>query len=105
MMALSNQEAKDLAIAFLMDDLSIPQDDQDFFAVLSARPTGSEWYVVEIGIEGLPDKWAIQVYDTRQCDPCYTFLSPMPAWEDEDLQEFPISIADVVAAERSGGRV
>ncbi len=105
MMDLSNKEAKELAIAFLMDDLSIPKDDQDFFAVLSARQTGSVWYLVEIGIAGLPDKWAIHVYDNRQCDPYYTFLSPMPAWEDEDLQEFPLSIADVVAAERSGGRV
>lgn len=103
-MDLSAQEAQDLAIAFLMQDLQIPEGDREFFAILSARETGSEWYVVEIGIEGLPDKWAIQVYDTRECDPCYTFVSPMPAAEDADLAEFPPSIATALAAERRGER-
>lgn len=105
MMMLQTADAEKLARAFLIEDLEIPEEDQDFFAILSVRESGSEWYVVEIGVEGLPDKWVLQVFDTGQCDPCYTFVSPMPSGEDADLEEFPLSIATVVAAERNGGRI
>ncbi len=104
-MKLSTTAAENLALDFLIADLEIPSDDADFFAVISARETGSDWYVVEVGVAGLPDKWAIQVFDTGNCDPCYTFSSPMPAGEDADLQEFPTSIATIVAAERAGDRL
>lgn len=103
MIALPISNAKTLAMDFLMTDLEIPQEDQDFFCILTTRETGSDWYVVEIGIEGLPDKWALQVFDTGQCDPCYTFVSPMPAGEDADLEEFPVRIAEIIAQERKGG--
>jgi len=102
MLAIPVTEAETLALNFLLEDLEIPEDDRDFFSVLSVRETGSEWYVVEIGIAGLPDKWVLQVFDTGYCDPCYTFNSPMPAGDDADLQEFPERIAEVLAAERSG---
>lgn len=98
-------DARTTAMDFLMDDLEIPSDDRDFFTILSARHSGSEWHVVEIGVEGLPDKWVLQVFDTGQCDPCYTFVSPMPQEEDTDLQEFPDAIAAIVTAERKGGRI
>lgn len=105
-MNFSSAEAGQLALDFLVDDLNIAADDRDFFTVLSARQTGSEWYVVEIGIEGLPDKWAVQVFDTGECDPCYTFISPVSASEiDADLIEFPDEIAEMVATERRGGRI
>ncbi|MGP1371788.1 MAG: hypothetical protein ACTS3T_03100, partial [Almyronema sp.] len=97
MKTLPTTEAETLALSFLLADLEIPAADQDFFSVLSVRDAGSDWYVVEIGVEGLPDKWAVQVFDTGQCDPCYTFLSPMPAGEDADLNEFPGRIASVIA--------
>lgn len=104
-MNFSSTEAGQLALNFLVEDLNIASDDRDFFTVLSARQTGSEWYVVEIGIEGLPDKWAVQVFDTRECDPCYTFISPVAASEvDADLIEFPAEIAEVVATERRGSQ-
>lgn len=103
-MSLSITGAKQLAVKFLVEDLEIPEGDRDYFAALSAKQSGSDWYIVEVGIEGLPDKWAIQVYDTHQCDPCYTFISPMPAFEDADLEEFPESIAEIVSTERAGGR-
>ena len=102
-MKLSTTDAEALALEFLLEDLEIPDDDRDFFSVISARETGSEWYVVEIGVAGLPDKWILQVFDTGTCDPCYTFNSPMPGGEDADLQEFPESIAKAIAAERSSG--
>jgi hypothetical protein len=105
MMTLPETDAKTLAMEFLMTDLEIPTEDQDFFSILSTRQTGSDWYVVEIGVEGLPDKWVLQVFDTGQCDPCYTFVSPMPSGEDADLQEFPTQIAEVVATERSQGNI
>ncbi|MEM8807028.1 MAG: hypothetical protein AAGF01_13470 [Cyanobacteria bacterium P01_G01_bin.38] len=102
MMTLSTTDAETLAMDFLMGDLEIPAVDQDFFSILSARETGSDWYVVEIGVEGLPDKWVLQVFDTGICDPCYTFVSPMPAGEDADLEEFPDQIAKAIATERTG---
>ncbi|WP_017298861.1 hypothetical protein [Nodosilinea nodulosa] len=102
MLTLTTTDAGSLAMTFLMADLEIPEEDQDFFSVLSTRETGSEWYAVEIGVEGLPDKWVLQVFDIGQCDPCYTFVSPMPAGEDADLQEFPDPIARAVAVERAG---
>jgi hypothetical protein len=105
MTALPVIDAKTIALDFLMTDLEIPEVDQDFFSVLSVRPTGSDWFVVEIGVDGLPDKWVLQVFDTGQCDPCYTFVSPMPPGEDADLQEFPDDIARVLMTERAGGRL
>ena len=105
MLTLSTTDAEALATEFLMEDLAIPDEERDFFAILSIRESGSDWYVIEIGVEGLPDKWVLQVFDTGQCDPCYTFVSPMPAGEDADLTEFPVAIAAAVATERSGGRI
>ncbi|MEB3229464.1 MAG: hypothetical protein VKJ64_00530 [Leptolyngbyaceae bacterium] len=101
-MAVSLTEAKPIALQFLLEDLEIPDDDQDFFCILDARETGNTWYVVEIGVEGLPDKWVLQVFDTGQCDPCYTFVSPMPAEQDDALNEFPDRIAEVLTAARMG---
>ncbi|NEQ96489.1 MAG: hypothetical protein F6K30_07170 [Cyanothece sp. SIO2G6] len=102
-MTLSLADAKPLALKFLIEDLEIPDDDQDFFYVLDARETNDSWHIVEVGIEGLPDKWVLQVFDTGQCDPCYTFVSPMPAGVDDALNEFPERIAEVIASERTGG--
>jgi hypothetical protein len=105
MMNLSATEAEQLALEFIVEDLEIPTEDQDFFAVLSSRCTDGEWYVIEVGVEGLPDKWVLQVFDTRECDPCYTFVSPVSVNEvDTGLEEFPPAIAEVVAAERRNGR-
>ena len=105
MITLSTADAEALAMNFLMADLEILPTDQDFFSVISTRETGSDWYVVEIGVAGLPDKWVLQVFDVGQCDPCYTFTSPMPASEDADLKEFPPRIAEVIALERNGGMI
>ncbi|MGL5927065.1 hypothetical protein, partial [Chroococcidiopsis sp.] len=75
-MELTATEAQQLALDFLMEDLNIPLEDREWFDILSARFVGESWYVVEIGVEGLPDKWHVQVYDTKECDPNYTFSSP-----------------------------
>jgi hypothetical protein len=104
MMATVNQSTdavKQVAIDFLVNDLEIPADDQEWFSVLSVRCTGETWSVVEIGVEGLPDKWVLQVYDTGECDPSYTFASPVQATEaDTGLEDLPESIAQALTTER-----
>lgn len=103
-MELTATEAQSLAFEFLMEDLAVPPDDREWFAVLSSRPIGETWCVVEIGIEGLPDKWVIQVYDTKECDPNYTFNSPIKAADgNADLEDLPDRIAEILAAERQTG--
>jgi hypothetical protein len=99
---LSPDEAGTLAIDFLMAEWGLSPEDQEWFVVLSARLTGPSWFIVEIGVEGLPDKWIIQVYDTRECDPSYTFKSPIAATVgNNDLDDLPEAIATVLASERS----
>jgi hypothetical protein len=71
-------EAEQLALAFLMEDLEIPEDDREFFSVLASRLTDNDWYVVEVGIEGLPDKWVFQVFNTGECDPCLPLFHRSP---------------------------
>jgi hypothetical protein len=98
----SIEEVGQVAIAFLLEDLEIPPDDQDWFTVLSVRAVGETWSVVEVGVEGLPDKWVLQVYDTGECDPSYTFNSPVSATEvDTGLEDMPEAIAHILATERS----
>lgn len=98
----SIEEVGQLAIAFLVEDLEIPPDDQDWFTVLSVRAVGETWSVVEVGVEGLPDKWVLQVYDTGECDPSYTFNSPVSATEvDTGLEDMPEAIAHILATARS----
>lgn len=85
-----------------MDDLELSIDDREWFSVLSVRLVGETWHVVEIGVEGLPDQWVLQVYDTGECDPNYTFRSPIQATEpDTGLDDLPGAIAQILTRERS----
>jgi len=98
----STVEIGQQAIAFLMSDLEVVDEDQEWFSVLNVRPVGETWYVVEIGVEGLPDQWVLQVYDTGECDPSYTFRSPVNATEaDTGLEDLPEAIAQILVTERS----
>lgn len=100
-MEFTAMEAEKLALDFLMRDWNVPSEHWDWFSVLNSRPIGEDWYVVEIGIEGLPDRWVLQVYDTGECDPCYTFTSPISESEHQsDLADLPEWIAQVLVAER-----
>ncbi|MEM7759617.1 MAG: hypothetical protein AAF298_16040 [Cyanobacteria bacterium P01_A01_bin.40] len=101
-MELTSIHAEKMALEFFLEDWEIPEDDRDFFVPLSSHSVDDRWYVVEIGVEGLPDKWIIQVYDqTKDCDPCFTFLSPIKASESETgLSEMPESIAKILRSER-----
>ena len=106
-MELTSTDAKQLALDFFLEDWEIPEDEHDFFVPLGSREVDNRWYVVEIGVEGLPDKWVIQVYDeTKDCDPCFTFVSPIKASERETgLEEMPESIAQILRSERQGQEV
>ncbi|MCL2930250.1 MAG: hypothetical protein O4861_14300 [Trichodesmium sp. St16_bin4-tuft] len=97
----SQKEAENLAIDFLINDWEIPQTEKDWFTIRYAKQESS-WYIVEVGIKGCPDYWILQVYDTGECDPCYTFVSPLSSSEDtDDLQELPESITNMISLERS----
>jgi hypothetical protein len=101
-MELIDTDAQELALSFLMEDLGIAADDREWFTVLSSRFVGESWYVVEIGVEGLPDKWSVQVYDTGECDPNYTFTSPIKAANaTTDLADLPEHVAEILATERN----
>ena len=97
----SQTEAEKLAINFLSNEWEIPEAEQEWFTIKYVRPESS-WYIVEVGIEGCPDYWILQVYDTTECDPCYTFVSPLSGSQDrDDLNELPESIANMISFERS----
>ena len=97
----SQTEAEKFAINFLINDWEIPHAEQEWFNIRYSRQE-SNWYIVEVGVEGCPDYWILQVYDTAECDPCYTFVSPLSGSQDtDDLNELPESIAKMIAFERS----
>lgn len=102
-MKLTSTDAEQLALDFFLEDWEIPEEDQNFFIPLDCRRINKYWYIVEIGVEGLPDKWIIQVFDeTKDCDPCFTFISPIKASEsDTGLEELPESIAEMLRSERN----
>lgn len=98
-------EAEKLAVNFLANDWGIPKAEQDWFTIKYTRQESS-WYIVEVGVEGCPDYWIIQVYDTGECDPCFTFVSPLSSSQDtDDLDELPESIASMISSERSSQAV
>ena len=96
---MESTEAQELAFDFLMAEWEIAEADREWFSVLNCR-----WIKdVEIGVEGLPDKWVIQVYDTGECDPNYTFNSPISAASGTaELEEFPPEVAQMIWKERQG---
>ncbi len=98
---LTTAEVGQLAIDFLMNDLELSSEDQEWFSVLGVREVGQTWHVVEIGVEGLPDQWVLQVYDTGECDPNYAFRTPVQATEaDTGLEGLPEAIAQILSTER-----
>jgi hypothetical protein len=100
-MLLSAKEAGKIAKTFLLEEWNIPADYKEWFAVIDSRLLGEFWYVVEISLEGLPDRWFIQVYDTGECDPNYTFSSPSSADGYIDLKQIPPLLAEVLVSERN----
>lgn len=100
-MLLTETDAAQIALEFLMADWNISEDHREWFVMFGSRLIGESWYIVELGVEGFPDRWFIEVYDTGMCDPNYTFISPIPASEGfADLTHIPEMLAEVLVAER-----
>ncbi|MEL6223759.1 MAG: hypothetical protein AAFR31_14085 [Cyanobacteria bacterium J06627_8] len=99
--SITLDQAQQIALDFLINEWELSDDDGEWFSVLSCRAIGETWNVVEVVIEGLPDKWVLQVFDTGYCDPNYTFTSPVQASEsDTGLDDMPERIAEIVESER-----
>jgi hypothetical protein len=101
-MLLTSTDAGQIALEFLMADWNISDNDREWFTIFNSRLIGESWYIVELGVEGFPDRWFIQVYDTGACDPNYTFISPIRGHEGfVDLVNIPDIVAEVLVSERN----
>jgi hypothetical protein len=94
-------EAQYIAFDFLINEWDLSVEERDWFLVLACRTIDAAWHIVEIGVEGVPDKWIFQVFDTGYCDPSYTFSSPMQALgQNTELTGMPERIAEIIQYER-----
>ncbi|MBW4666441.1 MAG: hypothetical protein KME60_03090 [Cyanomargarita calcarea GSE-NOS-MK-12-04C] len=101
-MLLTSTDAGQIALEFLMADWNVSEFDREWFNIVNSRLIGASWYMVELAVEGLPDRWFIQVYDTGECDPNYTFISPIRGSEGYvDLTHLPHLVAEVLVSERN----
>lgn len=100
---LTQIEATEQALDFLMNEWNLSNEERKWFIIFNSRSSSNSWYIVEIGVEGYPDRWFIQVYDTGDCDPNYTFHSPLAGAlaGTADLSRLPDKIAEAIASERS----
>lgn len=101
-MLLTSIDAGQIALEFLMADWNISEANREWFTIFNSRLIGESWYIVELGIAGFPDRWFIQVYDNGECDPNYTFISPMRGSDGYvDLMDLPELVAEVLLSERN----
>lgn len=100
-MLLTATDAGHIALEFLLAEWNILEDYRDWFTILNSRLVGESWYIVELAVPGFPDRWYIQVYDTGECDPNYTFKSPLNGSDGFiDLSNLPEIVAEVLVSER-----
>lgn len=100
---VSTVQAEHLAFEFLSEEWLLSPIDQGWLILLTSRYTDNHWYIVELGVQGSPDRWIIQVYDNGECDPNYTFDSPLTGHKDNaNLSRYPQRIADMIYTERNG---
>ncbi len=99
-LAIAPPHVQKLAVNFLGDEWNLSASDREWLTVITARLIGESWYVVEVGVVGIPDKWVIQVYNTGECDPDYTFLSPLATLTLAEAEPMPTAIAAMLEAER-----
>ena len=100
-MLLTANEAEQIALEFIIAEWNIPDEHRDWFTVINCRLIG-HWYIVEVALAGFPDRWYFQVYDTGECDPNYTFISPIRGCEGyTDLGDLPELLAEVLVCERN----
>ena len=98
---ITSTEAEKLAFEFLTKEWNIPPEDKDWFTVISSSSLGEDGYRIEIGIDGFPDRWFLEVYDNGKCESYYEFNSPIIDSEsNSDLEDLPNWITQVLIAER-----
>jgi hypothetical protein len=101
-MLLTATDAGQIALEFLMADWNVSEVNEEWFTIFNCRLVGQSWYIVELGVEGLPDRWYIQVYDNGECDPNYTFISPIRGSDGyADLTDIPDLVAEILVSERN----
>jgi hypothetical protein len=101
-MLLTASEAQKIALDFLITEWNISDEYRNWFTVIDCRLIEQSWYIIEVAVSGFPDRWYFQVYDTAQCDPNYTFISPIRACEGyTDLTNLPDLVAEVLVCERN----
>ncbi|WP_009543767.1 hypothetical protein [Crocosphaera subtropica] len=101
---ISLVEAEQKAIEFIVEEWELSDQEKKLFTVENSRQIDDRWwYIVEVTVNNLPDKWVIQVYDDGECDPCYTFVSPFSELEKSaKLDTIPQKLALVLEEERIG---
>jgi hypothetical protein len=101
-MLLTSTDAGQIALEFLMAEWNILEEDRQWFVIDNSRLIGQSWYIVELAVAGFPDRWYVQVYDTGECDPNYTFVSPIRGSDGyTDLAGLPDLVAEVLVSERN----
>ncbi len=101
---ISLSEAEQKAIDFIVEEWELSDQEKDLFTVKNSRKINDKWwYIVEVTVSDLPDKWVLQVYDDGECDPCYTFVSPFSEAENSaNLEAIPQKLALAIKEERIG---
>ena len=101
---ISLSEAEQKAIEFITDEWELSDQEKNLFVINNSRKIDDKWwYMVEVTVNNLPDKWVVQVYDDGDCDPCYTFVSPFSEQEKSTyLDKLPNKLALAVQEERNG---
>lgn len=101
---ISLVEAEKKAIEFIVEEWELSEQEKELFFVEKSRRIDDKWwYIVEVKVNNLPDKWVIQVYDDGDCDPCYTFVSPFSESEKtKQLDNIPQRLALALQEERTG---
>ncbi|MBR8833131.1 MAG: hypothetical protein DSM106950_03560 [Stigonema ocellatum SAG 48.90 = DSM 106950] len=101
-MLLTSTDAAQIALEFLMAEWNISEDDREWFIIVNSRLIGECWYVVELAVQGLPDRWFMQVYDNGECESNYTFISPVRSSQRYiEHPDLPYLVAEVLVSERN----
>ena len=101
---ISLSEAEQKAIELITDEWELSDQEKNLFVINNSRKIDDKWwYMGEVTVNNLPDKWVVQVYDDGDCDPCYTFVSPFSEQEKSTyLDKLPNKLALAVQEERKG---
>ena len=101
---ISLSEAEQKAINFIVEEWELSAQEKELLTIENSRKIDDKWwYIVEVAVNHLPDKWVMQVYDDGECDPCYTFVSPFSESEKlANLDNLPQKLALALKEERIG---